>query len=222
MQISRVARLMIVSAAAIPHVNTFSFAMVKTPMLSFGMSRGVAGVRSHLLQSIESQIRKHRLSTLTPAFSRSVNYRSLTKHSASIMSNPKYDQEQLRLLDEDECILVNEKDEVVGHGSKKQCHLMSNILAGTALHRAFSIFLFNTKGELLLQKRSADKILFPNRWTNTCCSHPLYNDQELDDPVGSRSARLCTLHLFWPALEKRLSRTLNQHTALRPLPPGSV
>ena len=56
-----------------------------------------------------------------------------------------YDQEQLRLLDEDECILVNEKDEVIGHGSKKHCHLMENILAGTALHRAFSVFLFNTR-----------------------------------------------------------------------------
>ena len=34
----------------------------------------------------------------------------------------------------------------------------------------------------MLQKRSGDKILFPHRWTNTCCSHPLYNEVELDDP----------------------------------------
>ncbi|EKX34051.1 isopentenyl diphosphate isomerase [Guillardia theta CCMP2712] len=95
----------------------------------------------------------------------------------------QYDQEQLRLLDSDECIIVNDKDEVLGHGSKKYCHLMENISAGKALHRAFSIFLFNGRGELLLQKRSSDKILFPNRWTNTCCSHPLYNSEEMDDPA---------------------------------------
>ena len=51
-----------------------------------------------------------------------------------------YDEEQLRLLDADSCILVNEKDEVLGSASKKFCHLMSNIEAGSALHRAFSVF----------------------------------------------------------------------------------
>jgi isopentenyl-diphosphate delta-isomerase len=40
------------------------------------------------------------------------------------------------------------------------------------LHRAFSVFLFNDRGELLLQQRSADKRLWPMYWTNTCCSHP--------------------------------------------------
>jgi isopentenyl-diphosphate delta-isomerase len=94
-----------------------------------------------------------------------------------------YDVEQLRLLDADECIVVDESDRVLGHGSKKFCHLMENIAAGKALHRAFSVFLFSTDGKLLLQKRSDDKILFPKRWTNTCCSHPLYNAEEMDDPA---------------------------------------
>lgn len=99
-----------------------------------------------------------------------------------------YDTEQLRLLDADECIIVNEKDEVLGHGSKKFCHLMENIAADKALHRAFSVFLFSKDGKLLLQKRSDDKILFPKRWTNTCCSHPLYNDDELDNPATDEAA----------------------------------
>jgi len=99
-----------------------------------------------------------------------------------------YDVEQLRLLDADECIIVNEKDEVLGQGSKKFCHLMENINAGKALHRAFSVFLFSTDGKLLLQKRSDDKILFPQRWTNTCCSHPLFNDSELDNPATEEAA----------------------------------
>jgi isopentenyl-diphosphate delta-isomerase len=49
---------------------------------------------------------------------------------------------------------------------------MSNIDKGL-LHRAFSVFLFNDKNELLLQQRAAEKITFPDMWTNTCCSHPL-------------------------------------------------
>src|SRR6266536_1716506 len=51
-------------------------------------------------------------------------------------------------------------------------HLMTNINQGL-LHRAFSVFLFNSKNELLLQQRATEKITFPDMWTNTCCSHPL-------------------------------------------------
>jgi len=49
---------------------------------------------------------------------------------------------------------------------------MTNIDKGL-LHRAFPVFLFNSKNELLLQQRATEKITFPNMWTNTCCSHPL-------------------------------------------------
>lgn len=49
---------------------------------------------------------------------------------------------------------------------------MENIDKGL-LHRAFSVFLFNSKDQLLLQQRASEKITFPDMWTNTCCSHPL-------------------------------------------------
>jgi len=49
---------------------------------------------------------------------------------------------------------------------------MSNIDRGL-LHRAFSVFLFDSKDRLLLQQRAGEKITFPDMWTNTCCSHPL-------------------------------------------------
>lgn len=49
---------------------------------------------------------------------------------------------------------------------------MKNIDAGL-LHRAFSVFLFDSKDRLLLQQRATEKITFPDMWTNTCCSHPL-------------------------------------------------
>ena len=51
-------------------------------------------------------------------------------------------------------------------------HLMYNIDRGL-LHRAFSVFLFDSKNRLLLQQRATEKITFPDMWTNTCCSHPL-------------------------------------------------
>jgi isopentenyl-diphosphate delta-isomerase len=63
---------------------------------------------------------------------------------------------------------------------------MTNINKGM-LHRAFSVFLFNSKGELLLQQRASEKITFPDYWTNTCCSHPLYTPDELpeENNIGS-------------------------------------
>ncbi|RDX78909.1 Isopentenyl-diphosphate Delta-isomerase II, partial [Mucuna pruriens] len=100
------------------------------------------------------------------------------------------DAVQRRLMFEDECILVDENDQVVGHDSKYNCHLMEKIEADNLLHRAFSVFLFNSKYELLLQQRSATKVTFPLVWTNTCCSHPLYRESELieENALGVRNA----------------------------------
>ncbi|MGB5246355.1 MAG: isopentenyl-diphosphate Delta-isomerase [Woeseia sp.] len=69
--------------------------------------------------------------------------------------------------DSEELILVDRDDNEVGHLSKAQCHDGDGIL-----HRAFSVFLFNDKGELLLQQRAGSKRLWPLFWSNSCCSHP--------------------------------------------------
>lgn len=65
-------------------------------------------------------------------------------------------------------------------------HLMSNINRGL-LHRAFSVFLFDSQNRLLLQQRASEKITFPDLWTNTCCSHPLgiagETGAEFDDAI---------------------------------------
>lgn len=82
-----------------------------------------------------------------------------------------YDEEQIRLMDE-VCIVLDENDVPIGSASKKVCHLMTNINDGL-LHRAFSVFLFDSNNRLLLQQRASEKITFPDMWTNTCCSHPL-------------------------------------------------
>lgn len=67
---------------------------------------------------------------------------------------------------EEQVVLVNEQDEVLGLMEKMQAH------ENGILHRAFSVFLFNGKGEMLLQKRAARKYHSPNQWTNGVCSHP--------------------------------------------------
>ncbi|KAL5006286.1 hypothetical protein ScPMuIL_015092 [Solemya velum] len=90
-----------------------------------------------------------------------------------------FDEIQVKLMKE-ECILTDENDRKIGSASKKVCHLLKNINQGM-LHRAFSVFLFNSKNELLLQQRSDSKITFPGHFTNTCCSHPLNFDKELDE-----------------------------------------
>jgi isopentenyl-diphosphate delta-isomerase len=69
--------------------------------------------------------------------------------------------------DSDMLILVDQSDNEVGHMSKSSCHDGRG-----RLHRAFSILIFNDRGELLLQQRAPSKRLWPLYWSNSCCSHP--------------------------------------------------
>jgi isopentenyl-diphosphate Delta-isomerase len=63
-------------------------------------------------------------------------------------------------------ILVNNKDEPLGEMEKLKAHQLG------LLHRAFSVFLFDASGRMLLQQRAYDKYHSGGLWTNTCCSHP--------------------------------------------------
>jgi len=67
-------------------------------------------------------------------------------------------------------ILVDEQDKVVGSMEKMEAHQKG------ILHRAFSILIFNSKKELLLQKRSKNKYHSGGLWTNACCSHPTLDE----------------------------------------------
>jgi len=70
-------------------------------------------------------------------------------------------------FDDEPLVLVDEHDTVLGYESKQRCHDGAGLL-----HRAFSVFLFDASGALLLQQRSATKRLWPLFWSNSCCSHP--------------------------------------------------
>ena len=67
----------------------------------------------------------------------------------------------------DALILVDADDQSLGELSKIRCHEGRGIL-----HRAFSLLIFNGRGELLIQQRAAAKRLWPRYWSNSCCSHP--------------------------------------------------
>ena len=91
----------------------------------------------------------------------------------------------------EDLILVDADDNEIGHRSKTECHNGAGVL-----HRAFSVFLFNDTGQLLMQKRSSGKRLWPGFWSNSCCSHPRRGE----------SLQIAT--------ERRLSDELNISTAL--------
>lgn len=92
----------------------------------------------------------------------------------------------------EEVILVSPKDEPLGTMEKMEAHEKG------VLHRAFSIFLFDTKGNMLLQQRADGKYHSPGLWTNACCSHPR---------PGEDTAT---------AAARRLKEELGIETALRP------
>jgi isopentenyl-diphosphate delta-isomerase len=71
--------------------------------------------------------------------------------------------------------LVDEQNNVIGTAPKQSVHTND-----TPLHRAFSLFVFNSQGQLLLTKRAATKKTFPGVWTNTVCGHPAPNEKEED------------------------------------------
>lgn len=70
-------------------------------------------------------------------------------------------------------ILVDENDNPVGVGEKMETHKKG------LLHRAFSVFIFNAKGEMLLQQRAIGKYHSSGLWTNACCSHPYPGEETL-------------------------------------------
>lgn len=88
-------------------------------------------------------------------------------------------------------ILVDQYDNEIGIMPKMEAHLEGK------LHRAFSVFIFNSRGELLLQQRALDKYHSGGKWTNTCCSHPRLGEEtivaahrRLQEEMGMK----CELH----------------------------
>lgn len=96
-------------------------------------------------------------------------------------------------LKRDTVILVNERDEWIGTMDKLEAHREG------ILHRAISVFIFNDRKELLLQRRAAGKYHSAGLWTNTCCSHPMPGESTLS------------------AAGRRLQEEMGFSTALQPV-----
>ncbi|MDJ0916390.1 MAG: isopentenyl-diphosphate Delta-isomerase [Woeseiaceae bacterium] len=142
----------------------------------------------------------------------------------------------------EELILVDSDDNPVGQLSKAAAHDGDG-----RLHRAFSVFLFNANGELLLQQRGRDKRLWPGFWSNSCCSHPRVGEsmevatrRRLDDELNLESEleyvyrfqyqanyseagsehELC--HVFVGRVDDKVVPNANEIEAVRFVPAGSM
>lgn len=110
---------------------------------------------------------------------------------------------------EERVVLVNEKDQEVGTMPKMEAHEKA------VLHRAFSVFIMNDKGETMLQRRAAHKYHSPSLWTNTCCSHQRKGETSIE--AGKRrlkeemgfSAEL--EELFWFIYKAPFDNGLTEH-----------
>jgi len=89
-------------------------------------------------------------------------------------------QSEIVSSDDEALIRVDGNDRPIGQLSKSACHDGAGLL-----HRAFSLFVFNRKGELLIQQRHTSKRLWPAYWSNSCCSHPRAGE-DIDIAVARR------------------------------------
>jgi len=103
-------------------------------------------------------------------------------------------------MDINQVVLVDQDDAEIGVMEKMEAHEKG------VLHRAFSIFLFNDKGEMLLQRRALSKYHSPGLWTNTCCSHPMFGesleaaaDRRLREEMGMSCTMKKEFHFIYKA-----------------------
>lgn len=101
-----------------------------------------------------------------------------------------FDPKQVEFYHNEKLIQVDENDNVIGPISKGESHAIETVKK-SVYHRALSLLVFDSKDRFLLTQRASSKITFPDYFTNACCSHPLFNDQEIEDDgqaIGVRRA----------------------------------
>lgn len=112
-------------------------------------------------------------------------------------------------MKETQVILVDNKDNPVGMMEKMEAHRKA------LLHRAISVFIINSKGEWILQKRAMDKYHSQGLWTNTCCTHPLPGETDLESAnrrLYEEMGLSCTLKkLFSFIYKEKLDNELTEY-----------
>jgi isopentenyl-diphosphate delta-isomerase len=109
----------------------------------------------------------------------------------------------------DQVVLVDEFDNEIGCMEKMEAH------RSESLHRAFSVFLFDSKGRMLLQQRAMNKYHSPGLWTNTCCSHPMPGEsvqaaanRRLMEEMGIQTSLTMAFNFIYKA---KLDQGLTEH-----------
>jgi isopentenyl-diphosphate delta-isomerase len=120
----------------------------------------------------------------------------MTSTTPSVSSSSPATKEEIVSSESEPLILVDASDAEVGFLDKAAAHDGEGVL-----HRAFSLFIFNPDGKLLLQQRAPDKRLWPEFWSNSCCSHPRRGER-MDEAVHRR-------------LEQELGMTAELHFAYK-------
>lgn len=128
-------------------------------------------------------------------------------------------------MERNKVVLVNPQDEALGEMDKMEAHVTG------LLHRAFSIFIFNYKGEMLTHQRAYNKYHGGGLWTNACCSHPQWDEDVKEAALERLQYEMgleCTINKAFPLLYKtRVENNLIEHeydhifigyTDARPLP----
>lgn len=109
---------------------------------------------------------------------------------------------------EEQVVLVDEQNEVLGYMGKLEAHTKG------LLHRAISVIIFNTQGEMLVQQRALTKYHWAGIWSNTCCSHPRKNEsfkdaaeRRLFEELGFRTPLKEEFHFIYKAYDTKSGLT---------------
>lgn len=112
-------------------------------------------------------------------------------------------------MERNNVVLVDENDNAIAEMEKLMAHEQGR------LHRAFSVFIFNDKGELLLQQRASHKYHGAGLWTNTCCSHPQWGETvalSAEERLIYEMGLKCDLRLVYSFIyNERVENNLTEH-----------
>jgi len=113
---------------------------------------------------------------------------------------------------QEEVVLVNEHDEVLGYMEKLDAHQKG------LLHRAISVIIFNSKGEMLIQQRGLNKYHWAGIWSNTCCSHPRKQEsykqaaeRRLYEELGFKTTLHEAFHFIYKAHDEQSGLTEHEY-----------
>ncbi|MEJ2298958.1 MAG: NUDIX domain-containing protein [Woeseiaceae bacterium] len=126
------------------------------------------------------------------------------------------DQHRKVSSEQEQLILVDREDREVGYLSKADAHDGKGVL-----HRAFSLFLFNDDGQLLLQQRAPDKRLWGGFWSNSCCSHPR-RGESLDIATRRRLREELLCHVYLGRVSADVCPNDSEIAAIRYLGPDQL